>query len=46
MKKATRAELEELLTIYMNELTTLVHKHLPGATIYLFGSRARKHYKE
>ena len=46
MKKATHAELEQLLTIYMNELTTLIHKHLPGATIYLFGSRARKDYKE
>ncbi len=46
MKKAPNAKLEKLLAIYMDELVTLIHKHIPDATIYLFGSRARKDYKE
>jgi predicted nucleotidyltransferase len=27
---------------YKKTLTTIIHKHLPTCTIYLFGSRARK----
>jgi predicted nucleotidyltransferase len=47
MKPKTEfTELEELLKGYMTELMTLIHTHLPDATIYLFGSRARKDYKE
>jgi predicted nucleotidyltransferase len=46
MQKTTHAELEKLLAIYMDEIVVLVHKHIPNATIYLFGSRARKDYKE
>jgi predicted nucleotidyltransferase len=46
MKKATHAELEKCLAIYMNEIITLIHKHVPDAIVYLFGSRARKDYKE
>lgn len=27
---------------YKNELIAIIHKHVPGCVIYLFGSRARK----
>ncbi len=29
---------------YKNELISIIHKHLPKAAIYLFGSRARGDY--
>jgi predicted nucleotidyltransferase len=44
--KTNKEELEKLLAGYRTELTTLILKRIPSARIYLFGSRARKTYRE
>ena len=46
MTKSLDLKLERLLEQYRAELVPLIHKRVPGATIYLFGSRARKDYHE
>lgn len=46
MKKKPPIHLEILLDSYMAELVALIHHRIPGSTVYLFGSRARKDYRE
>ncbi len=31
---------------YKKELLSIIHQHLPGCTVYLFGSRARKTHRQ
>ena len=45
-KRQNNPQLEHLLDEYMDMIVTLTHNRLPGATVYLFGSRARKDYSE
>ena len=44
--KTSKEDLEKLLDGYRGELVTLILKRIPSAQIYLFGSRARKTYRE
>jgi uncharacterized protein len=44
--KTASADLEKRLERYRIILIQLIHKRIPRCTIYLFGSRARKDYRE
>ncbi|MEI7580209.1 MAG: nucleotidyltransferase domain-containing protein [bacterium] len=44
--KTNKEDLEKLLVGYKEQLVALILKRIPSARIYLFGSRARKTYKE
>lgn len=46
MTKTATPKLEALLEEYKDILVPLICKRIPQCTIYLFGSRARKDYRE